>query len=154
MPPVVVENPRALMQLVGREIGISDWLCISQERIALFAEVTEDRQWIHLDRARATAESPYGTTIAHGFLTLSLVSHFIKQVIRIEGGVRFAVNYGLSRVRFPAAVKSDSRIRARVVLQALKESVDAVEATYCVTVESEGLDKPTCVAEWLVRYYS
>jgi acyl dehydratase len=83
-----------------------------------------------------------------------LISHFIKEVIQIDGGVRFAVNYGLSRVRFPAAVKSDSRIRARVVLQALKESVDSVEVTYSVTVESEGLDKPNCVAEWLVRYYS
>jgi acyl dehydratase len=153
MTLLVVENPRALGEFVGREIGVSEWLQISRERIAEFAEATEDRQWIHLDRERATAESPYGTTIAHGFLTLSLISHFIRDVIRINGGVRLAVNYGLNRVRFPTAVKVDSRIRASILLQSVKEIGESVEATYCVTVSSEGSEKPSCVAEWIVRYY-
>ncbi len=153
MTLLVVENPRALGEFVGREIGVSEWLQISRERIAEFAEATEDRQWIHLDRERATAESPYGTTIAHGFLTLSLISHFIHDVIRINGGVRLAVNYGLNRVRFPTAVKVDSRIRASVLLQSVKEIGESVEATYRVTVSSEGSEKPSCVAEWIVRYY-
>ena len=124
MPPFVVENPQALRQFTGREIGVSEWLRISQERVAQFAEATEDRQWIHLDAARASAESPYGTTIAHGFLTLSLISHFTKDVIQIAGGVKLAVNYGLNRVRFPAPVKVGSRIRATIVLQGLKESAE------------------------------
>src|SRR5271154_6098787 len=116
MTPLVVMNPRELKEFVGREIGVSEWLRVTQERIAQFAEATEDRQWIHLDRARAAAESPYGTTIAHGFLTLSLVSHLMKEAIQVQEGVRLAVNYGLNRVRFPAAVRADSRIRARIAL--------------------------------------
>src|SRR5580700_2235326 len=107
--------------MVGREIGVTEWFRVTQERIEQFAEATEDRQWIHVDRARATNESPYGTTIAHGFLTLSLISHFMREAIRIESGVRLAVNYGLNRVRFPSAVRADSRIRARVALLTLKE---------------------------------
>ncbi|HJX95612.1 MAG TPA: MaoC/PaaZ C-terminal domain-containing protein, partial [Candidatus Acidoferrum sp.] len=93
------------------------------------------------------------TTIAHGFLTLSLISHFMSEAIRIESGVRLAVNYGLNRVRFPAAVRADSRIRARVSVLTLKEPPDSVEATYAVTIESEKSEKPACVAEWIVRYY-
>jgi acyl dehydratase len=154
MPPLVVKNPQALKELVGKEIGGTEWLRVTQERIERFAEATEDRQWIHLDRARASKESPYGTTIAHGFLTLSLISHFMKEVIQIQSGVRLAVNYGLNRVRFPAPVRADSKIRARVALLALKELSDSVEATYAVTVESEPASKPSCVAECIVRYYS
>jgi acyl dehydratase len=153
MPPLVVRNPQSLKELVGRELEVTDWFVVAQDRIALFAEATEDRQWIHLDRARASEESPYGTTIAHGFLTLSLVSHFLKSAIQIQSGVRLAVNYGLNRVRFPAAVHAGSRIRARVALLALKELSDCVEATYNVTVEREQSEKPACVAEWIVRYY-
>jgi len=153
MPPLVVVNPQSLKELVGRELEVTEWFVVSQDRIALFAEATEDRQWIHLDRARASEESPYGTTIAHGFLTLSLISHFLKLAIQIQSGFRFAVNYGLNRVRFPAAVHADSRIRARVALLALKELTDCVEATYGVTIEREQSEKPACVAEWIVRYY-
>src|SRR5271154_5169199 len=153
MPPLMVENPLALRQFVGREIGVSEWLRISQERVAQFAEATEDRQWIHLDAARASAESPYGATIAHGFLTLSLISHFTKDVIQIASGVKLAVNYGLNRVRFPAAVKVGPRIRATIVLQALKESAEFLETTFAVTIASEGAEKPSCIAEWIVRYY-
>jgi acyl dehydratase len=153
MPPLVVTNLQSLKELVGRELEVTEWFPVAQDRIALFAEATEDRQWIHLDQARASEESPYGTTIAHGFLTLSLVSHFLKSAIQIQSGVRLAVNYGLNRVRFPAAVSADSRIRARVALLALKELSESVEATYGVTIECEKSEKPACVAEWIVRYY-
>jgi acyl dehydratase len=153
MAPLVIENPQALGQFVGREIGLSDWLQISQERIAQFAAATEDRQWIHLDGDRASAESPYRTTIAHGFLTLSLVSYFLKGVLEIAEGVRLTVNYGLNRVRFPAPVKVGSRIRARVVLVAFGQGDEFLEATYSMTIGTEGSDKPNCVAEWIVRYY-
>ena len=154
MPPLILGKPQSLKELVGQEIGVTEWFRLTQERIALFAEITEDRQWIHLDQVRANKDSPYGTTIAHGFLTLSLVSHFMKSAVQIQSGVRFAVNYGLNRVRFPAAVRADSRIRARFALLSLKELADSVEATYGVTIECEGSEKPACVAEWIVRYYA
>jgi len=153
MPPLIVKDPQALKEFVGKEIGITEWFQISQERIERFAEATEDRQWIHVDRARASRESPYGATIAHGFLTLSLTSHFTKELIQIQSGVRLAVNYGLNRVRFPSAVRADSRIRARMMLLALKEVPEAIETIYAVTIEIEGLEKPGCVAECIVRHY-
>ncbi len=106
MPPLVVDNLDALKDFVGREIAITDWFLVTQDRIQQFAEATEDRQWIHLDRERARRESPYHTTIAHGFLTLSLLSHLAEQALQIQHGVRMAVNYGLNRVRFPAPVRA------------------------------------------------
>jgi acyl dehydratase len=154
MPPLAVKDLRSLKEFVGREIGVTEWFCVSQERIEKFAEATEDRQWIHIDRARASKESPYGATIAHGFLTLSLISHLLKELIQIQSDVRLAVNYGLNRVRFPAAVPADSRIRARAAVLALKELPEFAEATYAVTIEIERSEKPGCVAEWIVRYYS
>lgn len=153
MPPIVVEDLKALESLAGREIGASDWFLVSQDRIAQFAEAIEDRQWIHLDRERALRDSPYGATIAHGFLTLSLISNFMKMAVQIRSGVRLAVNYGLNRVRFPASVRADSRIRARFTLQAVKQLPDALEAVFSVNVEGEGSEKPCCVAEWIVRYF-
>jgi len=153
MAPVVVENPQSLKTWIGREVAVTDWMTIEQGRIEKFAEATEDRQWIHLDRERAQKESPYGTTIAHGFLTLSLVSHLLKQAIEIRG-VRMAINYGLNRVRFPAAVPSGGRVRARVALQKLEELPKGVEATFGITIECEGAKKPCCVAEWIIRFYS
>ncbi len=153
MPPLVLPSLEGLKKLVGQEIGCSEWFVVTQDRIQRFAEATEDRQWIHLDRERAGRESPYGTTIAHGFLTLSLISGFAKQAMEIRTGVRMAVNYGLNRVRFPAPVPVDSRIRARFTLATLKEIPGAVEATFSVSVESERTEKPCCAAEWIVRYY-
>jgi acyl dehydratase len=150
---LLLKNPQSLKEFVGKEIGATEWLCLTQERIDQFALATEDRQWIHVDRVRASQESPYGGTIAHGFLTLSLLSRFVHEVMRIGSGVRLAVNYGLNRVRFPAAVPAESRIRGRVGLLACKETADSVEATYSVAVEIEGAEKPGCVAEWIVRYY-
>jgi acyl dehydratase len=154
MPPLVVKDVHALKNLVGSELGVTDWLVVTQKRIQQFAEATEDRQWIHLDSERAKRESPYGTTIAHGFLTLSLISFLMKQAVQIQSGIRMAVNYGLNRVRFPSPVRADSKIRGRFSLLMLREVSNALEATFSVTVESEGVNKPCCVAEWIVRYYS
>jgi acyl dehydratase len=153
MPPRVIEDLDDLKSFAGREISVTDWLVITQERIQQFAEATEDRQWIHVDPERAKRESPYHTTIAHGFLTLSLVSFLMKQGIQIKSGVRMAVNYGLNRVRFPSPVRADSKIRGRFSLVTLKEVSNALEAVFSVTVESEGAEKPCCAAEWIVRYY-
>lgn len=153
MNPLVVETPHSLSEFIGREIAVTDWFRVTQERIRQFAEVTEDRQWIHVDRDRAQTESPYGTTIAHGFLTLSLVSHFLKQAIQIRSGARMGVNYGLNRVRFPSPVRADSQIRARVSVNSVKELPDALEAAFEITVEGQDSQKPHCVAEWIVRYY-
>lgn len=152
MPLLILETPQALKEFVGRELGVSDWFLVTQERISQFAATTEDHQWIHEDRERAARESPYGTTIAHGFLTLSLIGHLAGQVFRVKG-VRMSVNYGLNRVRFPAAVPADSKIHARVALTGLKELADCVEAEVRVTVEGENASKPCCVAEWLMRFY-
>jgi acyl dehydratase len=152
MPPRVIPSLDSLKELVGQEIGCSEWFAVTQDRIQRFAEVTEDPQWIHLDRERAQRESPYGTTIAHGFLTLSLISCLARQAIEIRTGVRMAVNYGLNRVRYPAPVPVDSRIRARFTLAGLKEIPGALEATFSASVESERTEKPCCAAEWIVRY--
>jgi acyl dehydratase len=153
MPSLTVMNLESLNKFVGKDIGATEWFTITQARIDQFAEATEDRQWIHVEHDRARKESPYGGTIAHGFLTLSLISHFTKELIHIQGGVRLAVNYGLNRVRFPAPVRADSRVRARVALLALKTLADSVEATYSIAIEGEKSEKPGCVAEWVVRYY-
>lgn len=153
MPPRSIASPRDLKNLIGQELAVTDWFTVTQERIAQFAEATEDRQWIHLDRDRAAKESPFGTTIAHGFLTLSLASHFMKQSIQIESGVRLAINYGLNRVRFPSPVKAGTKIRAKVALQSVKELPDCVEAIFAVTIEAQAAQKPSCAAECIVRYY-
>jgi acyl dehydratase len=153
MPPLVLESVLSLKDYAGREIAVTDWLLMTQERIDLFAEATEDRQWIHVDCERARKESPFGATIAHGFLTLSLVSQFMKQAVHIRSGVRMAVNYGLNRVRFPSAVRPGAKIRARVGLVELKELPGSLEATYSIAIECENSSKPCCVAEWVVRYF-
>jgi acyl dehydratase len=154
MTPLLIKNPQALKEMIGSELGVTEWFQITQKRIRQFAEATEDRQWIHVNRERAGQESPYGTTIAHGFLTLSLIGYFVKELIEIQDGVGLAVNYGLNRVRFPAPVPSDSKIRARIFLLACKELADSIEATFTVTIENDKSEKPSCVAEWIVRYYA
>jgi acyl dehydratase len=151
--PVILESPRALEAFVGREIGVSDWLEVTQDRIRQFAEATEDRQWIHLDRERAERESPFGTTIAHGFLTLSLLGYLMGRVVQFQGGVRSMVNYGMNRVRFPAPLRSGAKVRGRFVLQSLKPLPDGLEANWTASIEAENSEKPCCVAEWLVRFY-
>jgi len=147
-----VRTLQELGAFAGREIGVTEWFEMTQERINQFAHATEDPQWIHTDRERAERESPYGTTIAHGFLTLSLLPNFLDEAVRLDG-LRMAINYGLNRVRFPAAVRAGSNIRARIVLQSIREVADASVAVYFITVENEGSEKPCCVAELLVRYY-
>jgi acyl dehydratase len=149
---IAISDLAQLREYVGREVGTSDWVAVTQDRINAFADATGDHQWIHVDRERAGSESPYRTTIAHGFLTLSLVSALMRNAIAI-GGTRMAINYGANRVRFVAPVPADSRIRARIVLAALEDVKDAVQATWTITVEREQSAKPCLVAEWLVRYY-
>jgi acyl dehydratase len=153
VPPVKIASIDSLKDSIGQEIAVGDWIVVTQERIAEFAEATGDRQWIHLDRERAQKESPYGTTIAHGFLTLSLLSFLMQNAIQFEQAGRRAINYGLNRVRFPSAVRAGSRIRGRFALAAFKNLGDAIELVLSVTVECEGLDKPACIAEWVVRHY-
>lgn len=152
MPITQIESIAALNDFVGKEVGVSDWLEVSQERINQFAEATEDRQWIHLDVERATKDSPFKTTIAHGFLSLSLLSELGKRTMTV-GGVRMGINYGLNRVRFVSPVPAGSLIRGRFNLAAVEAIKGGAQATWNVTVERDGGDKPCCVAEWLVRYY-
>ena len=152
MPALVIDSPRTLNKFVGKDLGVSEWHPVTQERIQQFADATEDRQWIHLDAGRAKRESLYGATIAHGFLTLSMISSFMKEAVEIRG-VRMAVNYGLNRVRFPAPVPVNTNVRARFALLATKELPGAIEAIFSVTVECDAAPKPCCVAEWIVRYY-
>ncbi len=145
-----------LHELEGQQVGLTDWMVVTQSRIDLFADATDDRQWIHLDRERAENDSPYGTTIAHGFLTLSLLSHLSKNILPVDG-VTMRVNYGLNKVRFPAAVRVDSRVRGRFVLSSVKEFFGATgsgaDITLAATIELDGAEKPCCVAEWIIRYY-
>ena len=137
---------------VGQELGLTDYLPVTQERIEQFAAATDDYQWIHVDVDRAKRESPFGTTIAHGFLTLSLLGHLANNALEVRG-YRLAVNYGLDRVRFPAAVPSGSRIRARVTLQAVEDVPGGLQTKFLYTVECDAAPKPVCVAEWVIRYY-
>jgi acyl dehydratase len=137
---------------VGREF-VSGWHDVTQEAITQFAGVTGDRQWIHVDAERAKRESPYGATIAHGFLSLSLISALLRDAVGSVSGARMAINYGLNKVRFPAPVPSGSRVRGRCTLLALDQIEGGVQAAWQVIVERDGSAKPCCAAEWLVRYY-
>jgi acyl dehydratase len=138
--------------LVGREVGITDWLVITQERIDAFGDATGDHQWIHVDPARASAETTFGGTIAHGFLTLSMLSTLLHDAVTVEG-TGMTLNYGLNRVRFVSPVPAGSRIRARVALAGVEGKADSVQAAWNITIEREGTDRPAVVAEWIVRYY-
>ena len=153
MPLRVIHSLDELKQLIGQEIGVSDWLPMTQERINQFSDASGDHQWIHTDRERARAESPYGSTIAHGFLTLSLISTLLAASLRLEIGGKMGINYGLNRVRFPNAVPCGARIRGHFVLQAVEEFSGGAQFTWGVTVEVEGAPKPGVVAEWLTRQY-
>jgi len=143
---------RELESRVGQEVAVSPWLEVSQERIDTFARAIEDFQWIHVDRERAKA-SPYGGTIAHGFLTLSLLSHLSEMTFSFADR-RMGVNYGLNRVRFTAPLPSGSRVRARFTL-AKYEPIDGggVQVTWNTVVERDGGDKPVLIAEWIGRHY-
>ena len=140
-----------LQALVGEELGVSDWLTVDQRRIDLFAEATGDYQWIHLDAERA-ANGPFGTTIAHGFLTLSLLPEMSASAFTVLD-TRMGVNYGLGKVRFPAPVPAGSRLRGRFRLAKYEPLDGGAQLTVEVTMEREGTDKPVCVAESLARRY-
>ncbi|MCX4992020.1 MULTISPECIES: MaoC family dehydratase [unclassified Streptomyces] len=136
---------------VGEQLGYTDWVEIEQKRIDLFAEATGDHQWIHIDPEKAAA-GPFGTTIAHGYLTLSLLPLFGPQLISVEG-VRMGVNYGTNKVRFPSPVPVGSRLRATATITAVDDVPGGVQVSVAFTVEREGGDKPVCVAESVSRYY-
>lgn len=140
-----------LQPLMGQEIGLSDWVEVDQARINAFAEATEDRQWIHTDPQRA-AQGPFGGTIAHGFLTLSLLPHFFETAFRVRE-TRMGINYGLDRVRFPAPVPVGSRLRGRFVLKKLVPVEGGMQLLVEVTVETDRGGKPVCVAESITRQY-
>jgi acyl dehydratase len=137
----------------GQEIGVSGWHTITQGQIERFAAVTGDDQWIHVDVERARRESPYGTTIAHGFLTVSMISILMREAVEIAGDFKMRINYGFNRLRFPGAVPAGSRIRGRFALNSMKDFEGGVEMAWGVVVEVEGREKPALVAEWLVRIY-
>ena len=142
---------RTISARVGEEIAVSGWLEVTQARINQFADATGDPQWIHVDPARAAAELPSKSTIAHGFLTLSLLSTLIRESIRFTG-LRMAINYGLNRVRFVSPVPSGSRIRAMITLPAIDAVTGRFQVTWQVTIQREGAGKPACVPGWVVRY--
>jgi acyl dehydratase len=131
---------------------VSDWMTVSQEQIQMFADATCDQQWIHVDPARAQRESSFGGTIAHGFLTLSLIGALLRKTEALDG-FRMSVNYGLNRVRFTAPVPSGSRIRGRFVAVSVEEKDESIKVVWSVTVEREQSTTPCCVAEWIVLYY-
>jgi acyl dehydratase len=137
---------------IGDEVGVSEWLAVTQQRIDQFAEATGDHQWIHQDAVRAAAESPYGGTIAHGFLTLSLVTRLLQDTVAVDGA-GMVINYGCDRVRFVSAVPANSRIRGRFTLAAVDDKADGVQVTWAVTIERDGGDKPAVVLDWKIRYF-
>jgi acyl dehydratase len=149
--PVQVAGIEELQELIGQELGPTEWVTITQEDIDKFAEVSRDDQWIHVDVGRAKAESPFGTTVAHGNLTLSLTDCFRRELIT-QSGVKLGINYGFDKVRFPAPVPAGSRVRARAQLVSVDELGDGWwHVITRFTIEVEGNDKPCCVADSVGR---
>ncbi|NHZ80315.1 MaoC family dehydratase [Massilia sp. CCM 8695] len=142
-----------MQALVGQELAVSDWVEITQEHVNLFADATDDHQWIHVDLERCARASPYGGPVAHGFLTLSLISGLFDRTLRMVDA-KMVVNYGLNKVRFPAPVPVGSRVRARLALQQVEPIEGGAQLAWSVVVEREGGTKPVCVAELLIRRYA
>lgn len=140
-----------LRAAAGEQLGVSDWMTVEQQRVNAFADATEDHQWIHIDPRRAAA-GPFGATIAHGFLTLSLLPHLIDQTYRVEG-TTMVINYGLNKVRFPAPVPVGSSVRADVALAEATEVTGGLQLVVRATLQIEGNAKPGCVADWITRVY-
>ena len=138
---------------LGREAGVSDWFTVTQDLIDGFAALTGDRQWIHVDVDRARRESPFGATVAHGFLTVALLSKLVSQAVVLEVESKMRINYGFNRLRFPAPVPAGSRIRAHVTPNAVRDIEGGIEIAWGVTVEIENHAKPALAAEWLIRAY-
>jgi acyl dehydratase len=149
--PVVFETLDDLRAAAGMHLGLTDWVDITQERVNLFADATGDHQWIHVDVERATAESPFGGPIAHGYLTLALSNLFLPQLLQVPGASA-GVNYGTGKVRFPAPVPVGSRIRGGAEITAVEEIPGGVQTTITITIEVEGGAKPACVIESLSRW--
>lgn len=149
--PTVVDPPAALLDLVGADLGETAWSTVTQQQVDEFADATGDRQWIHVDVERATAESPFGGPIAHGYLTLALVNLFLPQLLEVRGA-SMGVNVGLDKVRFPAPVPVGSRLRARGTVVDAVEAKGGVQVTVRVTVERDGADRPVCVADTVSRF--
>lgn len=147
-----IHSVEELKSLSGQEVAVTEWVAISQERVNLFAEATGDHQWIHVDVERSRKESPYGGTIAHGFLTLSLLPMLMESAVSMPIS-KMGVNYGLNKVRFPAPVPVGSKVRARMTLQEVEDIEGGAQITWKVTIEREGGDKPVCVAESVSRRY-
>lgn len=152
MAKVIIEGIEALRSLAGREVALSDWQEVTQEGIDRFAQATGDCQWIHVDPSRAARESPYGRTVAHGFLTLSLLPRLLNESVEMRG-MRISVNYGFNRLRFTGPVPSGSRVRARFALGAVEDIAGGVQLLWNVSVEREGETKPVLIGEWLIRRY-
>lgn len=142
----------AMRAVVGEEVAVSDWVEITQQRVDLFADATDDHQWIHVDAERAGRESPYGGTVAHGFLTLSLIPALLVNALRMVD-MTMGLNYGLNKVRFPSPLMVGHRLRARLTLQAIEDLPEGAQLSWGVLLEREGGDKPVCVAEFLMRRY-
>lgn len=154
MAAQTIESLDELKTWIGKEAGVSDWLTITQERINQFAALSEDLQWIHVDVERARRESPFGAPIAHGFLTVALLTRLVGGAVEIRVPSKLLVNYGFNRLRFPAPVPAGSRIRARVIPNSVNEvSGGGVEVAWGVVVEIENHAKPALAAEWLLRMY-
>ncbi|WP_330295606.1 MaoC family dehydratase [Streptomyces sp. NBC_00503] len=149
--PRIFTSAEELTAGIGEPLGPSGWLEVDQKRIDLFADATGDHQWIHVDPVRA-ADGPFGSTIAHGYLTLSLLPSLVPQIMRVEG-MKMGINYGVNKVRFPAPVPVGSRLRATALITEVVEAGGGVQVAATVTVEREGADKPVCVAESVSRYY-
>ncbi|WP_434588222.1 MaoC family dehydratase [Streptomyces sp. A5-4] len=149
--PRIFTSAEELRAGVGEQLGHSAWLEVDQKRIDLFADATGDHQWIHVDPEKAAA-GPFGATIAHGYLTLSLLPALVPQIMRVEG-MKMGINYGTNKVRFPSPVPVGSRLRATAVLREVTDAGGGVQVTAVVTVEREGAEKPACVAESVSRYY-
>ncbi|MFJ4848009.1 MULTISPECIES: MaoC family dehydratase [unclassified Streptomyces] len=149
--PRIFTSVDELKAAVGEELGTTEWLEVDQKRIDLFADATGDHQWIHVDPEKA-AQGPFGTTIAHGYLTLSLIPSFTPELMRVEG-VTMGVNYGVNKVRFPSPVPVGSRLRATGQVAEVTEVPGGAQLVVRITVEREGGNKPVCVAETVVRFY-
>lgn len=147
----VIPTPESLLDMVGSDLGTSGWVEIPQSDVDAFAKATKDEQWIHVDQERAAA-GPFGGTIVHGYMTLAMLVPLLQDTFQVDG-VGMGINYGLNRVRFPAPTPVGSRVRARATLVAAERVTGGVQAVVDVTVEAQGIDKPVCVAQSIVRYY-
>jgi acyl dehydratase len=151
MTEVSIEDLRTS---IGREAGVSEWYTVTQDAITEFANLTGDTQWIHVDVERARKESPFHTTIAHGFFTVGLMTRLFMDAVQVRGAFKLIINYGFNKLRFPAPVPAGSRIRARATPNAVRDIDGGVEVAWGVTVEIENQPKPALAAEWLLRMYS